>query len=84
MKELTKLLLETGIVERSTARLLQRWGALTPEEYAKISQKEVITETLETFVEELELLNQPEAIEKRETRVMIPYNLIPGLTIPKE
>lgn len=64
MKPLTKKLLESGIIGRTTSVLLERWGSLTPEEVGQLNQKRVMTETMEVFIEELELLLQPEALEK--------------------
>lgn len=69
MKELTKIVLESGIVDKTVAQLLQRWGSLTPEEYAQITHKQVVAESLEIFIEELELLLQPEALERGVTRL---------------
>lgn len=64
MKELTKKLVESGIVDKTLVQLLQRWGSLTPEEYALLTHEKVVTETLDMFIEELELLLQPEALER--------------------
>lgn len=70
MKEITKKFLESGIVDNTVAKMLERWGMLTPEELALATEpKAVIKETLENFIEELELLNQPEAIERKETQL---------------
>lgn len=56
MKELTKTILEAGLVDDTTAALLARWGALSPEELAQVQHKQVVAETLETFLEKLETL----------------------------
>lgn len=70
MKDLTKKFIESGIVENTIVKMMARWGMLTPEE-AELAMrpKAVIHETLANFIEELELLNQPEAIEKHETQL---------------
>jgi hypothetical protein len=64
MKDLTKKLIESGIVSKTVAQLFQRWGSLTPEDYAQITNKQVVSETLELFMEELEILLQPEALDR--------------------
>lgn len=70
MKELTKKFLESGVVDKTIAKMMERWGMLTPEELAIATQpKAVIHETLTNFLEEIELLNQPEAIERHETQL---------------
>lgn len=66
MKELTKKILESGLVEKTIGQLLSRWGMLTSEEYSTITQKQIIAETLELFIEDLEILMQPESIERKE------------------
>lgn len=65
MKELSKKLIETGVVDRTMAKLFERWGTLPPEEVEQLNQQRV-RETLEAFLEEIDLLTQPEAIEKQE------------------
>lgn len=70
MKELTQKFLESGIVDKTTAKMLERWGMLTPEELEKAKQPEsIVKEALDNFIEELELLNQPEAIERKEVQL---------------
>jgi hypothetical protein len=66
MKELTKKVLEAGLIDKTTIRLLERWGTLPPEEVEKLQQKQIVAETMELFLEELELLLQPEALERKE------------------
>lgn len=70
MKELTKKILESGMVDRAIAKMMSRWGMLSPEELELATKpKAVINETLANFLEELELLNQPEAIERKEVQL---------------
>lgn len=76
MKELTKKLIESGIVDRMTTRLFEKWGALDPDELTKLRTSNIANETVEEFVEELELLLQPEAIERQETRLDPPAVII--------
>lgn len=69
MKELSKKLIEAGVVDKTLAKLFSRWGTLPPEEIEQLSQQKVAHETLEAFLEEIELLTQPEAIEKQEVQI---------------
>lgn len=70
MKELTKLVLESGIVNSSTAILMERWGQLEPGSVELIDKRKVMAEQfLQDFVEELELLLQPEALEREVVRL---------------
>lgn len=82
MKKLTKLVLESGLLDKTTAILMERWGQLDPgaselvgtkvmtvvfDPWANYQKrKEEVQKFLENFVEELELLSQPEAIERQE------------------
>lgn len=70
MREITKKFLESGIVDKTIAKMMERWGMLSPGELEVATMpKAVIAETLENFLEELEILNQPEAIERHETQL---------------
>lgn len=70
MKELTKKFLESGIVDKTIAKMMERWGMLTPEELeVALMPKAVIAETLENFLEELEILGQPESLERKEVQL---------------
>lgn len=65
MKELTKLVLESGLVNKSTAVLMERWGQLEPGSVELIDKRKLVAERfLQDFVEDLELLLQPEALER--------------------
>lgn len=76
MKELTKKLIESGIIDRMTTRLFEKWGTLDPEDISKLRSSDMVNETVDEFVEELELLLQPEAIEREETRLDPPVVII--------
>lgn len=90
MKELTKRVLESGLIDRSTATLMERWGQLEPGAADLIEQQKLtgaldqvsrcderfIRKTLEDFVEELELLLQPEALERGVTRLDQPASYV--------
>ena len=75
MKELTRLVLASGLIDKHASKLLERWGCLDPamsdaigdEELATLNSKKKIREALRDFIEELELLIQPEAIERDTT-----------------
>lgn len=97
MKELTKRVLESGLIDKSTATLMERWGQLDPGASDLIEQQKItrvrdqvsrgtelftvldeqfIRKTLEDFVEELELLLQPEALERGVTRLDQPASYV--------
>lgn len=81
MKELTKKVLESGLIDKPTATLMERWGQLDPgasdltDEHKltgaleRSKDERFIRQTLEDFVEELELLIQPEALERYVTKL---------------
>lgn len=69
MKELTKKVLESGLIDRATAALLEKWGALDPDETDLVGRERITKQTLHDFVEDLELLLQPEAIERKEVQL---------------
>lgn len=79
MKKLTQVVLESGLLDKTMAALMERWGFLEPgaasivgsfpmtitlEAKNQIGPRAHFRQTLENFVEELELLLQPEAIER--------------------
>ncbi len=65
-KRLTKIILQSGLLENTTISLMERWGMISREDRDPLREKHVIVETLKDFVEELELLLQPEALDKME------------------
>lgn len=69
MKELTKKILEAGLVDKATAAMLERWGQLEEGATDVVGRQAVTKRTLEDFIEDIELLLQPEAIEKHETQL---------------
>lgn len=69
MKELTKKILESGLVDKTTAKLLEKWGQLDEGSTDLVGRHELTKKTLEDFIEDIELLLQPEAIEKHETQL---------------
>lgn len=84
MKELTKKVLELGLIDKHTATLMERWGFLEPgvswpsvtninvtqiPTSATFNQRADIRKVLEEFVEELELLLQPEALDREVVRL---------------
>lgn len=66
MKELTKKILSAGLIDKTTAVMMSRWGMLSPEEMALITPEQKVQESLELFTEELEILLQPEQLERPE------------------
>lgn len=77
MKELTKKILEAGLVDKTVVQLLERWHLLSPEEAAIATKPVVVVEALEKFVENLEELLDKEPSDAttikplRETRLEI-------------
>jgi hypothetical protein len=76
MKELTKKILEAGLVDKTVVQLLEKWHLLTPEEAALATKPVAVVEALEKFVENLEELLDREPLETtnkpmRETRLEI-------------
>lgn len=77
MKELTKKILEAGLVDKTMAQLLERWHLLTPAEAALATKPIAVTEALEQFIENLEELLDREPLDSttdkpmRETRLEI-------------
>lgn len=78
MKELTRLVLKSGLIDKHAEILMERWGCLDPglsyspsvyiiDENTTLESKKQIQQALTNFIEELELLLQPEAIERSET-----------------
>lgn len=61
MKEITKKILEAGLIDKTMAQLLERWHLLTPEEAALATKPIAVQEALEKFVENLEDLLHQEA-----------------------
>ena len=77
MKEVTKKILEAGLIDKTIAQLLERWHLLTPEEAALATKPVAVQEALEKFVENLEDLLDQETTDEvtdkplRETRLEI-------------
>jgi hypothetical protein len=56
VKELTKKVLEAGLVEKHTARMFEQWGHLDRGSADLVGQQKVTAETLEAFVEDIDKL----------------------------
>ncbi len=69
MKELTKKILESGLVDKTTAKLMEKWGQLEEGSSELVDHHALTRKTLEDFIEDIELLLQPEAIEKKEVQL---------------
>lgn len=83
MRELTKKILETGLVDETVAALLKKWGAITPEEFLLVQHKQVAHETLETFLEKLdELLDTETEADVKETRLEVRITKAPFEVTP--
>jgi hypothetical protein len=75
-KPITEKLIAAGIVDKTMTAMLDRWGQLAPGEYEKLTHKQVVTETLESFIEGLEEILEAEK-PLRETRLEIPVKRPP-------
>lgn len=86
MKELTKKVLESGLIDKHLAVLMERWGFLEPgasdsvgpqiqamtvvlDSRSQYGKKDQIRKALEDFVEDLEILLQPESLERSVVRL---------------
>lgn len=74
MKPVTKKILESGLVGKHVAKLLERWGSLEPGEADLAGRRQVTEEGLKEFAEELDDLLTQEAQEPKETRLEIPLS----------
>jgi hypothetical protein len=78
MKELTKKILEAGLVDKHTTRAMEKWGQLEEGSVALVGKKKVTETTLAEFVEDIETLLDQD-LEIRETRFEVsvdgPYTL---------
>lgn len=71
MKPLVKKILEAGLVDKHTARMLERWGQLEDGAEDLVGQRRIASQkTLEEFVEDLEGLLETEG-DVKETRLEI-------------
>jgi hypothetical protein len=62
VKELTKKILEAGLVDKHLAQMMEKWGALEPGATDLVGRKQVTKETLEEFakdIEEMVRVDQP-------------------------
>lgn len=64
MKELTKLILESGLVPKHTAKLLEKWGGLEEGSAELVGKKKVTTETLEDFAKDVAELMETRPIKE--------------------
>lgn len=53
MKELTKKILEAGLVDKHLAQMMEKWGALEPGATDLVGKERVTKETLERFAEDI-------------------------------
>lgn len=69
MKPLTKKLLESGIVEKNFAIMLERWGSLDPGAADEVKSR-MVKQRVEEFVDELDEIIESN-MEPKETRIDI-------------
>ena len=78
MKELTKKVIEAGLIDKHTTHLFEKWGAIDPEEADQVKRKEATKKTLEEFAEAIDGLMATSYMVKEtqfEAYVTGPYNL---------
>lgn len=68
MTPLVKKILESGLVEKHAAALLERWGSLEPGSVDLVGKKKLTEENLQKFVEDIEGLVSPD-VPMKETRL---------------
>jgi hypothetical protein len=71
MKELVKRILESGLVEKHAALLLEKWGQLEPGASDLVGRVKVTQEGLSKFAEEIESLVSLDASTIKETRLEV-------------
>lgn len=71
MKPLMKKILESGLVDRRVAAMLEGWGQLEPGAMELVGQKQLTEENLKQFAEEIDELVSTEREQLRETRFEI-------------
>jgi hypothetical protein len=86
VKDLTKKVLESGLIDKHLAILMERWGFLEPgasehvgsqfqttavilDSRLQYGRKDQVRKILENFVEDLEILLQPESLEREIVRL---------------
>lgn len=74
MKELTRKILESGIVDKHVARLMERWGQLDDGASDLVGKKRVTRQTLEEFIEDLEQTVEDQVGKLRETSLDLYVN----------
>jgi hypothetical protein len=72
MKELTRKILESGLVEKHAVLLMEKWGQLDPGAADLVGRKQVTVESLSKFVEEIDqLVSLDAAGDTKETRLEV-------------
>lgn len=71
MKPLVKKILESGLVDKHSALMFEKWGQLEPGSADMVGKKEITEKTLEAFAEDIEALMESEADQVRETRLEV-------------
>jgi len=71
MKELVKKVLESGLVDKHVARMMERWGTLEPGAADLVGREKLTKEGLREFAEEIETLLDAKSEEFKETRLEV-------------
>lgn len=71
MKPLIEKILKSGLIDKNTAKMFERWGTLGPEVTDLVEKEKVTKETLNEFVEQISELLDAEQAVMRETRLEV-------------
>jgi len=71
MKELVKKILESGLVDKHTALLMEKWKSVDDGAASMVSRREVSEISLEQFAEELAVLIEKERTSFQETKLSL-------------
>ena len=82
MKELTKKILESGLVDEHVARMMERWGQLDDGASDLVGRKKVTKQTLVEFAEEIDTLVENGLVDLRETRLDIDAKVVTSVSFP--
>lgn len=82
MKELTKKILESGLVDKHTTRAMEKWGLLDEGASDLVGKRKITEKSFEEFAEDIEVLLEKEQGQVRETQFEVsvtgPFKLKAG------
>jgi hypothetical protein len=79
VKPLVKKILESGLVSKHAAKMLEFWGNLDPNSTELVDQKKLTEKNLEAFIEDIDqLLTERENVDLKETRLEVEVRPMPA------